>query len=237
MFRQRYLSVHDVCLNGLGDLIATAYDGGRPARDQCAKMLLILAPHTDPGIKLNDPEDFESPYFRNLRNAWYHEFAMRRSGLETAAWKIVKAYYAVFCSVSAVVRTLRGSGLRGHRPMLLAYGEEFVRNARRRQFLLPPSNLFLIDRLEGSDAITWPYGLQYKVPNVESGLRWARDWATKVYGIPERAPVTLPWYLLGLREWVNYSDAYLFLMLYGESIKNKLEAALNNIYKSLPCSN
>ena len=36
-------------------------------------------------------------------------------------------------------------------------------------------------------------------------------------------------YLRCLREWVNYSDPYLFFRLYGEGVKKGLERALNEL--------
>ena len=63
------------------------------------------------------------------------------------------------------------------------------------------------------------------MPRISEGLKWAKD----DLGVPDNGKVTLPTYLRCLREWVNYSDSYLFFRLYGESVKTKLDHALNNI--------
>src|SRR5712691_1781900 len=175
VFRERYLRIHDSCLKSISDLLATAYgrDHSADRNLRSAKMIKILCKFKDPGIALKDSEDAESSYFRNLRNAWYHEFAMRNTNMQIAAWKIIQTYYSVYCSVSAIVRCFKLQGLRGHRPMLIEYGDSVVSNLRLKNSLLPPTNLFLDRRLQGSDRIEWKYGLTNHVPNIEMGLQWA----------------------------------------------------------------
>jgi hypothetical protein len=41
--------------------------------------------------------------------------------------------------------------------------------------------------------------------------------------------LTLPIYPRALREWVNYSDAYLFFMLYGQIVRERLERVKNRL--------
>jgi hypothetical protein len=177
--------------------------------------------------KRHDPRDYESPYFRNLRNAWYHELAMTKTGIDIAAWKIVQAYYAVYCSVSALLRcyypTLKG----GHERSLRLYAQDFVTKDSRRGFLLPPATLYLENGLKGLDSITWEYGKTNHIPNVKMGFEWAKK---ELYRREINVDiVTLPVYLMALRQWVNYTDAYLFFMLYGKTVRDNLDTSLNNI--------
>ena len=54
--------------------------------------------------------NFESIYFRNLRNAWYHELVLNHPrddfDLRTifAPWKIIQCYYCVLAGISALIR-------------------------------------------------------------------------------------------------------------------------------------
>jgi hypothetical protein len=173
-----------------------------------------------------DPDDIESDYFRNLRNAWYHEYAFGRSGMDVAAWKIVQAYYAIYCSISSLVRTYYHSKRPpSHKNMLRIYTNDFIINPSRRRLLTFPLTIHLRGQLCGAEDIRPTIDSNNpRLTRIENGLKWAKSYLN----IQEET-VAIPHYLLGLRDWANYEDAYLFFMLYGYNPKVRLEIALNNL--------
>lgn len=229
LFRERYLRIHDPCLKGIADIAATLFNRAQPDEDFCRNMMvtLISGSHGPPVSRSQDSVDAESDYFKDLRNSWYNEFAMRTTPPEVAAWKIIQAYYAVFCSISSIVRCHHPRRANeGHKWMLRKYSEEFVSSRTGRNQLLPPSNLYAQGgEAKGKERIKWPYGLENHVPSIFRGLEWARErWKVSSHGV-----ITIPMYLYSLREWVNYSDSYLFFLMYGESVKRNLEFSLETI--------
>lgn len=172
---------------------------------------------------------FESPYFRNLRNSWYHEAALNYpqnldERLKFAPWKIVQCYYSVFSGISALIRCFRDSGQLSHDGVLNIFGTEFLRNRKRKVFFLPPFN-FHLNQDGGFDtafekAVGWDYATKYHIPNIKKCLNL-------VY--KERRITTILHYLKRLRDWVQYEDSYLFFRLYGKSVKENLDFSLNKI--------
>lgn len=88
--------------------------------------------------------------------------------------------------------------------------------------------------MNGVDTITWDHGLKEHVPSIQAGFDWAKRELERSHPHAEVRVVTIPVYLMALREWVNYFDTYLFFMLYGESIRERLELSLNNITTLYP---
>ena len=228
MFRDRYLDYHGECLGSIADIISTEYEGNKPDEYRAHLILMLLKPNGQLGVSAPpDSEESESEFFRNLRNAWYHEFAMRRTSVEIAPWKIIQAYYSVLCSISALVRCFypdREEG-QGHKWILDKYSELFVGNRTRGSFLLPPTSMYLQSGLKGGDSIRWAYGRETHALRIAQTFERARS----ALNISVHGKVTLPMYLRCLREWVNYADPYLFFRLYGESVKKRLERALNEV--------
>jgi hypothetical protein len=178
--------------------------------------------------RIAEPDDIETVHFRNLRNAWYHEYALQRTPTEAMAWRIVQAYYTVLCSLSAMVRShVENITKPSHRKMLRLYMDYFLCHSIRRKLLFPPTNIYLSNDLVGAEDTSNPYWLK-RYDRIKHGLEWARKWpyleGVEVFAVPH--------YLLALREWVNYEDAYLFFMLYGPNPRERLVRSLNGITAS-----
>ncbi len=89
---------------------------------------------------------YESSYFKNLRNSWYHEVTLfndSNSRIKFAAWKIIQCYYTIFSGISALVRCFRGKEFIGHNSTLNIYAREFLISKKRKKFFLPPINFHL----------------------------------------------------------------------------------------------
>jgi hypothetical protein len=171
-------------------------------------------------------------HFRNLRNSWYHEFSLnyphesREERLICAAWKIIQCYYTVFASIASLgtfVKPKRKSN-GGHEKLLNVFVSEFLCNKERKDYFLPPLNFYLNQQgklsRELSDSIDWSDAHKSHVPNIIKCLSEIQQ---------QRKPprrVTIAHYLKELRDWVTYGDAYLFIRLYGESPRKKLDFAL-----------
>lgn len=171
----------------------------------------------------------ETLEFRNLRNCWYHECALNYpfesldERLRFASWKIIQCYYSVFSAIASLVCCYHPPQKSPDKTFNI-YGREFLCNRERRDFFLPPVNLYLnqqgIIPKDLSDMITWEYGHEYKIPDIEKCLKSVHK---------ESTITTIPHYLKSLREWVTYQDAYLMFRLYGESPKQDLDFSLKRI--------
>lgn len=221
------LNTHYKYLRAISNLISGRLEKSNVYEDKCMCIISKLAEAGHLGEKKDDPEDIESEYFRNLRNAWYHEYAMNKSSMEIAVWKIIQSYYVVFCSISALVRCYyENMRSPGHKKMSNTYAKDFVINPSRNKFLVLPTNLyFKKNELYQLDAMICKDSLKHYVDDLENSFRWAKGQLK--YG--EKDIVTVPVYLRALREWVNYSDAFIFLMLYGPTIRDNLELFLKNV--------
>jgi hypothetical protein len=90
-----------------------------------------------------------------------------------------------------------------------------------------PPNIYLSNDIVGAEELKGTYWApRYK--RIKNGLEWARNWP---YLKSERI-FAVPHYMLALREWVNYEDAYLFFMLYGPNPRERLVRSLNGITAS-----
>ncbi len=230
IFRKRYLDTHETYLKSIADISAHLYPSKRgDDRPKCEKMVKCLLGAGPFGESLVDSE-FESVYFRNLRNAWYNECALNEShdldaNLRFAPWKIVQSYYVILCGIGALVRCFnRSKGPMRQIETLGKFGTEFLRTRQRKAFFIPPFN-FHVDQKGNFEPdferdVAWDYANQYHIPN----LRKCLSSVHRVGSI-----TTIPHYLKSLREWAQYEDAYLFFRLYGKSPKRNLAFALSEI--------
>lgn len=191
-------------------------------------ILKLLAQEATLDEKRKDP-GHETSEFRSLRNCWYHECALHHpftdldDRLRFASWKIIQCYYSVFSSIASLVCCYYPPQ-KSPMKTLNIYGREFLCNKSRRDFFLPPVNLYLnqqgIIPSELLEKITWEYAHEHKIPTVEKCLRSVHK---------KKRITTIPHYLKSLREWVTYEDAYLMFRLYGETIKANLDFSLKRI--------
>ena len=87
-----------------------------------------------------------------------------------------------------------------------------------------PLNFYLQDGViipSTSSVISWPYGLNWHMPNVQRCLESLHATST--------SPVSLFHYFKSLREWANYEDSYIFINLFGPSIISGLDSSLRRI--------
>jgi hypothetical protein len=140
MFSTRYLSIHDYCLRSLLDIIESYY-GTKSEADRCKRMLERLIDAEITYDRIAEPDDIETEHFRNLRNAWYHEYAMHQTPTEAMAWRIIQAYYVVLCSISAMVRS-HGPKITqsSHKKTLQLYTNFFLCHPKRKKILFHPTS-------------------------------------------------------------------------------------------------
>ena len=228
-FRERYLDTHEKYLKSISDIAVylyfNSYNDWDGACETIVNKLLSAGKFTD--VKVDN--EYESIYFRNLRNAWYHEVALNNpednfdQRLKFAPWKIIQCYYSIFAGISALVRCFNSSNERSHGKIISFFGNNFLRNRKRRLFFLPPFNFHLNQQGKFNpvfeEAVNWDYG-KFHYPILKDCLK-------SVY--KNGKFTTIPHYLKSLREWVQYEDSYLFFRLYGDSVKRNLDSSLTII--------
>lgn len=140
-FRDRYLNTHETYLSSISSLVRYFY-GGKNEEEFCLNIMRSLSKREHFPISIPDNPDEESFHFRHLRNAWYHECALRYpsdldSRIMFGAWKIVQCYYSVFASIAALVRCIRNNADRiGHAQTINIYAQEVLKNEKFSRFFL-----------------------------------------------------------------------------------------------------
>ena len=177
---------------------------------------------------MRDDPAAEQPEFRNLRNSWYHEVALRypddfEMRLIFSGWKVIQCYYSVYAAVSSLVRCVYPVGQLGQKKTLSIYSKEILTRPKFRDCFLPPVNLYIDEsnNFRNGDEVEWKYGREHHVPVIEEGLRYARGTTTGL--------TTVLHYLKNVREWATYVDSYLLFRMYGESVKRNLDYSLQMI--------
>lgn len=230
IFRKRYLETHERYLKSIADVAAHLYPkkGGNSKR-VCLAMVGNMLSAGNFTESMADKE-FESPHFRNLRNSWYHEVALNNphdnldERLKFAPWKIIQCYYSVFSGISSLIRCFHRFRRLSHDSVLNIFGNEFLRNRKRKIFFLPPFNFHLNQQgrfdTAFEKAVGWKYATEYHIPNIKECLK----------SVHEKGHVTtILHYFKKLRDWVQYEDSYLFFRLYGERVKEYLDFSLSKI--------
>ena len=229
LFRKRYLDKHEKFLGSLGEVTAYLYLGWNAASPNHYQLLTQLPLTGKFPITLRDKPASEQPQFRNLRNAWYHELALRYpedfdTRLKFAGWKIVQGYYCVFSSVAAMVRCIREKGWLSHNQTINIFAHELVGSDKFGCYFLAPAGTFLNQqgRLTNYEAMkTWGYARLYHIPQIRKCLRSARERKHEL--------TTAVHYLKSLREWATYEDAYLLFRMYGQTVKKGLDFSLQTL--------
>jgi hypothetical protein len=228
LFRERYLNTHELYLKALADVVAHFYLGWNKDFPNYAQLVAFLKNGNVP-LKLNDEPDQEQPQFRNLRNSWYHELALRHPEdfdirVKFAGWKITQAYYAIFSSIGALVRCLRPIGSLSHDATLNVYSNEILASRRFHNSVLPPASTYMnqqgmitnIEMLE-----IWDYAKTQHVPTIRKCLASVGEGKSRISSVVH--------YLKDLREWATYEDAYLLFRMYGPTVKQNLDYSLQTL--------
>lgn len=128
-----------------------------------------------------------------------------------------------FSSIASLVTCFKPEK-KSHEATLNIFGTDFLCNSKRKNYFLPPMNMYLNQqgkmKTEFSKQICWPYADTYHIPIIKKCLAETRE---------ENRVATIPHYLKKLRDWVTYGDAYLFIRLYGEVPKEDLDCSLRAI--------
>lgn len=230
LFRQRYLDTHEKFLKSIADITAHLYfkkdNHLEYGCEIMTKLLLSAGNFSESMVNKN----YESQYFRNLRNSWYHEVALNNpqddldQRFKFAPWKIIQCYYSIFAGISALIRCFNSFKIDSHKKIFNIFGNEFLRNNKRKIFFLPPYNFYLDQ--EGNfnplfeEMVNWSYASEYHIPKIKQCLTSVRT---------KNQLTTIPHYLKRLREWAQYEDSYLFFRLYGDSVKKNLDFSLKRI--------
>ena len=180
-------------------------------------------------LSIQDNPDEESRRFRHLRNAWYHERALRfpvdlDSRMMFGAWKIVQCYYTVYASIASLVRCIYHDSERiGHGETINKYTDGILTSRKFGWFFIPPANNFLDQQgnLSNREFLEiWEYAKTYHIPIMKKCLESVRK---------EQNRTTFVHYLKNLREWATYEDSYLFFRMYAPSVKQNLDGFLQDI--------
>lgn len=226
MFMDRFLNRHYPVLNAISDILSYLYKNKYRERN----LLEVLYSKGDINQSLTVPST-ETKNIRSLKNAWYHECSLNYPSSEDErmkfpAWKIIQCYYAVFSSISALVRSFDNKTM-GHDKLINSYGTLFLRNHERKHFCIIPISIHLKQDGKFGDSynelLHWEYGKEHHLPKIIKGLEKTKQ-EKKLKGI-----VTIPHYLKYLRDWATYEDSYLFSRMYGEQIRKSLDNYLRII--------
>lgn len=228
-FRERYLNTHENYLKSIADIAVTIslknFTDRKISSEYMVKRLNSAGIFTE--SKIDD--DYESVYFRNLRNAWYHEVTLNNpeddldQRIKFAPWKIVQCYYCVVAGISALIRCFYSKVFNSHDKVFNLFGSLFLNNKKRRVYFLPPYNFMLnpngILEPDYKEVVDWDNDMLH-FNNIMLCLKSVKK---------KKGFTTIPHYLKSLREWVQYEDAYLFFRLYGNGVKRDLDFYLNVI--------
>jgi len=168
----------------------------------------------------------------NFENSWYHECAMLESIKSSNvffAWKIIKMYYSIYCSLSAFVRCFGFSPppKPQHYKPIKFFNTQILEHGVRIRYVWPLLRIHLRNDKIVPDfkAITsWDYGLKEHCPKIESALRDVKE---------NRKIISLFDYFKYLREWYTYQYPKVMKTLYGESVKSRIDSSCENIVNIL----
>ncbi len=228
LFRKRYLNRHERSLKSFADTIAYLYLGWDRHQPKYFQMISQLPLSGSFPLTLRDRPNSEQSQFRHLRNAWYHELAVRYpddfdSRTKFAGWKIIQGYYCVFSSISALVRCLHGRGNYSHNQTISVYARELIASPTFSPFFLPPAGMYLNQQgtLSNYKQIRNTKYTDSMLPQMRKCLRSVREGRHDI--------TTLVHYLKSLREWATYEDSYLLFRMYGQTVKDNLDFSLQTL--------
>lgn len=218
-FREKYLNTHELYLDAIWAIL--------PHPTATIIQQIDIPSKTVDELR----ETTESAWPRSLkdmRNAWYHECAFWHprdrddEWLQFAPWKIIQFYYSIYCMLSAMVRCIDASLRIRHSKMLDKFTAELIMHPILNQKLFVTPFCFYMDKgilqPKPEARIHRPYALEHDFPHLKQCLD----------DIPNRSakPVSLFHYFKYLREWANYEDSYIFMNLYGPTVREKLSLCL-----------
>lgn len=230
-FRANYLNTHEKYLKSIADVIKWSYwDSARSVSEGILGKIEVDQNYFD-GIGSSWRGD-EEKAFRNLRNSWYHECALRYpfeaediDRMKFAPWKIIQFYYVIYTASSAIVRCYDNSEQLSHGKVMNILTSNIIMQPKLGiKFFVPPFGICVKNGKIAplcKDAIRWDWGRENHCPNIEECLLRTYEKRNK--------NVTLLHYFKDLREWINYEDAYLFIRLYGPTVISNLNYSLLEI--------
>jgi hypothetical protein len=197
---------------------------------------------------LNDFFDYEvvnrERVTRNITNAWRDEFALNdpvngspKERMRIAEWRIIMCYYAVYKSISALMRT-RFDDSWSHSDMWMKHMNKFVDELKGDLYAYP---FMFFPRNSGPHSTKWfdwtvPYPIQDHLrseeqatlqENAERCLSSIHSDIRKI--APNGTFVTFYDLLHHLRTWANYQHGGIFSRLYGEGYIQMTDEALRLI--------
>jgi len=232
LFRERYLNTHEKYLKSIADISSILYFKEGDNLEYGCELIVNKLLSAGEFSESKYDEKFESKYFRNLRNAWYHELVLNSpeddfdQRIKFAPWKIVQCYYSIIAGISALIRCFYTVKFDNHKKIAALFTNDFLNSNTRRNFFLPPFNYYLDQqgnfKASNEEIINWEYGIENHIPYIKECLRNIKNNQTA-------RRISILHYLIKLRNWVQYEDAYLFFLLYGESVKENLDYSLKRL--------
>jgi len=185
----------------------------------------------------------------NLSNAWRDEFALNDpiSGsaadrMRTTEWRISMAYYAIFKSHSALMRTQFDEITDGspHSGMWMKHRSEFMEVLGNKLYVFP---FMFFPRDCGPHSSKWfdwtvPYPIQDEFYEdqqdtlqsiAKNSLSTIHSQASEITWEDNQHIITFYDLLLVLRHWANYQNGGIFSRLYGEGYIKSIDEALRLI--------
>lgn len=228
-FFQRYLSTHERYLDAIWAVGVPPGDG---------KVVRRIGIPTEVIDELKGKaRGIQGKSIRAMRNAWYHECAFwcpennENEWIRFAPWKIIQFYYSIFCMISAMVRCIDDSPQMAHKTVIDKFTKSFIMNVQLNQVLFYAPFCFYLDNgtIHPSPVGRVPrtYALENDFPILPRCLA----------SIPNRSakPISVFHYFKSLREWATYEDSYIFMNLYGPTVKGKLRHYLQHILPAFLC--
>lgn len=198
-----------------------------------------------------DRKEHFTEAFRNLTNSWRDEYALNcpqfdseEVRAQTAEWRIIQMYYAVFKSTSAIMRSkfenIRKDGKGKHASLWETHRRKCMDELQTKLYPFPFMYFPVADNPQRRDAFSWeiPYPIHedFYEDQKERQDGYAQDMLESIYESSQKSSYiqgktlfTFYDLLKGLREWAQYQQGGIFSRLYGETHIKALDHALRLI--------
>ncbi|MFW6450424.1 MAG: hypothetical protein ACOCZ6_05200 [Nanoarchaeota archaeon] len=163
---------------------------------------------------------------RLILNAWYHEAKLNypsdsNERIKFVGWQIITFYYTIYSALSCVVRS-SNQKLFGHDYMINFFTNNFIKTSKcQNPFFKEPFNVYIKEDKSIHNKVDQKVKIEYCM-NIAYSLYKKRY---------EKNPkkLSLFHYFKFLREWANYQNPFLFIELYGSTLKHVTDNCLLNI--------
>jgi hypothetical protein len=191
-----------------------------------------------------DAENHKQQTYRNLSNAWRDEFAVNDpfdgdadKRMRAAEWKLTKCYYAIYKSVSAILRIKFDSLPENHMQMWTKNHKQILERFGTKLYPYPFMQFPQKSNWEDEKHYQWvvPYPMPEKKYEQQQGKqsRYAEDTLESIYDDAKKIPrfdedqvYSFFDLMMKVRHWANYWHGGVFSRLYGDGYKQAIDDAV-----------